>query len=172
MHPVKKAVCEEILNLLNSHDSAVRKATANSLRKPRYFFSRTERAQIDYFIDKNNEYLDMLIARLCQLISDISPEVQKATLITLGVFKKYRGVTKTAEGKRHEIIKHATDLIKEGNLRGEVLIQAAELLVIYKARESKTALENAYKELKDNYASNAKKVESAVLKSIKLLARS
>jgi hypothetical protein len=39
LHPVKKAVCEEILNLLNATDSTIRKDTVTSLRRPRYFYS-------------------------------------------------------------------------------------------------------------------------------------
>jgi hypothetical protein len=168
LHPIKKAVCEEILGMLSNSDYTVRKETINSLRKPRYFFSRTERAQIDYFVDKNEEWLNKLITRLCQLITDISPEVQKATLLTLAVIKKYPGVNKIIKKRREEIISSTTNLLMEDNLKPEVLIHAAKLLSLYKAVESKMILEEAFNKFLNNDQADTK-VSKAVSKSLKSL---
>lgn len=168
MHPIKKAVCEEIMSMLNSPDYTIRKDTVNSLRKPRYFFSRSEKAQIDYFVDKNDEWLNKLISRLCQLITDISPEVQKATLLTLSTIKKCPGVSKTIENRRKEIINCTNKLLMKDHLQGEVLLQAAKLLALYKAVESEKALEEAFTKFKDNHPEEIK-VGKAVSKSIKFL---
>lgn len=168
MHPIKQAVCEEILNLLNDYDSTVRKDTINSLRRPRYFYSRVEKAQIDYFIDQNDEFLRKLIDRLCQLITDISPEVQKAALTTLTVFQNYRWVNKMVRSKRNEVIMSTTDLLREKDLKAEVIISAAKLLMKYKASGSYKALEEALNKFQETNSPNVK-VERIVTKAIKSL---
>lgn len=169
LHPVKKAVCEEILNLLNATDSTIRKDTVTSLRRQRYFYSRAERAQIDYFIDKNDEYLLRLVDSLCLLITDISPEVQKATLKTLTVLKRYRKVNKVLELKRAEIVNSIMELLREKEIEEEVFIAAAKLLSTYKAVESRNALEEAlvkFKEKNDPDCLKAVRTVTKILKSL------
>lgn len=168
MHPVKKAVCEEILSLLNATDSTIRKDTATSLRRPRFFYSRAERAQIDYFIDKNEDYLFRLVDRLCHLITDISPEVQTATLKTLKVLKSYRQVNKVLELKRTAIINSTIDLLRENEIQEEVLIAAARLLSTYKAVESRNTLEEALIKYKKKNDQDLKAIRTVtkILKSL------
>lgn len=168
MHPIKKAVCEEILSLLKHHDSTVRKNTISSLRRPRFIYSRVEKAQIDYFIDNNQEFLNKLIDQLCQLVTDLSPEVQEAALTTLTVFHGYRLVNKMVQLKREKIVESTTALLQERNVSAEVLISAAKLLQKYKACESHKILEHALTQFQKTNPPNPK-VERVVVQAVKSL---
>lgn len=172
MHPIKKAVCTEIISLLNHPDAAIRKETIIALRKPRFLYSKSERCQIDYFKD-SFEWLCKLIDQLCQLVEDIDPKVQEAALATLTTFAhpSYRGnVKKAINYKRDLIIKSTIELLTKKQISEKVLVSGAKLLVEFQVVGSGNVLEKALAYYKNNN-NNTKKLnaEKFLVKSIRLL---